>query len=80
MTLENSGGEVEDQIMETCGNGTVCSTFLTPSSMDQFYRVRIRATNDFGESSASIYLSASIGKLKKTDQFFYFNTRIIDVV
>ena len=62
MTLENSGGEVEDQIMVACGNGTDCSTVLTPSSLDQLYRVRIRAMNDFGESSSSTYLSAPIGK------------------
>ena len=61
MTLENSGGEVEDQIMEICGNGTVCSTVLDPSSMDQLYRVKMRATNDFRESSLSTF-SAPIGK------------------
>ena len=59
--LENGKGEVEDQIMETCGNGTVCSTNLIPSSMDQTYSVRITATNDFGQSS-STYLSDPIGQ------------------
>ena len=60
VTLENSGGKVEDQMMEICGNGTVCSTVLTPSSMNRTYLVRITATNDFGESS-SPYLSVTIG-------------------
>ena len=36
----------------TCGNGTVCMTSVTPSTIDQIYHVRIGATNNFGESSS----------------------------
>ena len=62
VTLEDSGGRIEDQILIMCRNGTVCMTSVTPLTMDQIYLVRIRATNDFGEYSASTYLSAPIGQ------------------